>query len=513
MSYKKTLNIPFEKKLYQLIISRLDGNNIFNKSYREKIGKLVEKGIGGFILFGGLRNEVRDFIQEMQSISEFPLFIASDIERGVGQQIEGSTVFPCQMAVSAVIRIERPEDILLLQSSVHAIANEAKEVGINMPLIPVMDINQDPDNPIICTRAFSDKAEDVSWFGREYISILEKSGLISCAKHFPGHGYTSIDSHIALPVIRKTYDDLMTTDIVPFGAAIHSGVSSIMIGHLSIPSIDDLPASLSPKIIKGLLRDKLGFHGLVLTDALTMNALRGIKNISGKCIKAGADILLHPVDPDLAAQEITDALDSKLITEEDINRAIRRILKIKEKIRKYEIIGIDYETHRKLSSTVTERSITLIKDTPGILPLSDKQNISVIFAGDDTFFSSSPLHKSYTKVLRAGQQDIGRITEAKETEAEGLNDVIIFIIFVSIAAWKGSSGLEEGEKRTIRSLMKTAKQSVVVSFGNPYILRHFQEADILITAYDVTEQAQIAVKKCLEGKIDFQGHLPVSINI
>lgn len=143
-----------------------------------------------------------------------------------------------------------------------AIINEAEAVGINMPLIRVMDINQSPDNPIICTRAFSDNAEDVSWLGREYIKSIEKSGLISCAKHLPGHGDTSIDSHIALPVIQKTYNDLITNDIIPFKAAIYAGVSSIMVGHLSIPSIDKRPASLSEKIIKGLLRDRLDLRDL-----------------------------------------------------------------------------------------------------------------------------------------------------------------------------------------------------------------------------------------------------------
>ncbi len=511
MSYIK--NIPIEKNLYQLIIARFNGKNIYDKSYCKKIEDLVRKGIGGLILFGGLLNDIRDFIEEMQSISEFPLLIASDIERGVGQQIDGSTIFPCQMAISAAIKREQPQDIFLLHNVIQAIVNEAKEVGINMPLIPVMDINQDPYNPIICTRAFSDKAEDVSWFGREYIKLMENSGLISCAKHFPGHGDTSIDSHVSLPVIRKTYDDLMSVDIIPFKEAIQSGVSSIMIGHLCIPSIDEQPASLSEKIIKGLLRDTLGFKGLILTDALTMNALRGIKNITGKCIRAGIDILLHPFDPDLTVKEILEALDAKLITEGDIDQAVTRILKTKEKIQRNETIDLDYKVHRELSAKVTEKSITLVKNTPGILPLSDKLNISVMFSGDETFFSSSPFNDSYKTILSVRQQ-AGQMMNGKNEIVHGeLSDIIIIIIFSSIAAWKGNSGLIEEEKKNIYKLIRKAKHSIVISFGNPYILRYFEEADILIAAYDVSEQAQIAVKQCLEGNRKFQGRLPVNINV
>ncbi|MBM4146447.1 MAG: hypothetical protein FJ240_09295, partial [Nitrospira sp.] len=247
-----TIRFALEKKLYQLIISRLNGEEIYLKSYRENIFGLIEKGIGGFIIFGGKKEEVRNFIDKMQSVSEMPLFTASDIERGAGQQIQGCTCFPCQMAIASAIDTES-EDLLKLRNTVNAIADEAKDIGINMPLIPVLDVNRDPDNPIICTRAFSDNPENVARLGSEYIKILESSNLISCAKHFPGHGDTSEDSHILLPVINKSYKNLIETDIMPFKEAISSGVSSIMIGHLSIPAIDHKPASISKKIISNIL--------------------------------------------------------------------------------------------------------------------------------------------------------------------------------------------------------------------------------------------------------------------
>jgi beta-glucosidase-like glycosyl hydrolase len=495
-----TLN-TLEKNLYQLIISRLNGESIPVISYQEKISGLVRKGIAGFIIFGGKRDEVRNFIDVIQSISGIPLFIASDIERGAGQQIKESTIFPCQMAMAAAIDRNEPEETAILKDTLRAIADEAKDTGINMPLIPVLDVNRDPDNPIICTRAFSDRPEEVAWFGSEYIKVLESSGLISCAKHFPGHGDTSTDSHIALPVIRKPLEALMKMDLVPFKEAIYKGVSSIMIGHLSIPSVDIKPASLSKKVITHLLREELGYKGLIITDALIMNALKGINNVYSECIKAGADILLHPDNPDEAVEELKSAVGSGEITEEQIEAALHRIMTAKEKISNIERREIDYQRNGILSSQITDMSISLLKNTPGIFPISERNEVQVIFAGDNGLFESSPL-KSYFK-------NVSLVNDTVETE----NKLLLFSIFTSVAAWKGSSGIEENEKNRIRKLIKKSKKSIVVSFGSPYVLRHFQESDILIAVYEPTNQAQEALMKCLEGRMDFKGRLPVEIGL
>jgi beta-glucosidase-like glycosyl hydrolase len=496
-----TTPYSLEKKLYQLIISRLDGEDISSESYQETIFELVRKGIGGFIIFGGKKAEVKYFIDKIQSISEIPLFIASDIERGVGQQIQNTTVFPCQMAMAAAIDKNRPEDVTILENVIKAIAYEARDIGINMPLIPVLDVNQNSDNPIICTRAFSDNPEDVARFGSEYIRTLESTGLISCAKHFPGHGDTSTDSHIFLPIINKSSKDLLKVDIMPFKEAIHSGVSSIMIGHLSIPAIDDKPASLSKKIITDILRNDLGFEGIILTDALIMNALKDIENVPVQCIKAGADILLHPVDPDLTFKELMSAVESEEITEEQIDTAINRILKIKVRLKNIERHEIDYQRHEILSSQVTAKSISLFKNAPGLLLFSDQNKVHVIFAGDGQFFQTSPL-KSYFK-------NVSTVTDGVELK----NKIALFAVFTSVAAWKGSSGIAEDERNRMNELIRKAKHSIVISFGSPYVLRHFKGADVLIAAYEATEQAQRAVLNCLKGRRGFKGRLPVKVNI
>src|SRR3972149_3964243 len=467
--------LTLEKKLYQLIIRRLDGYDIRSRRYKEGIYELVERGIGGFIIFGGRKDKIKDFIQKIQSFSEIPLFIASDVECGVGKQIDDTTLFPCQMAMSAAIDKEKPGNIKLLQNALRAVSYESIDVGINMPLIPVLDINQNPDNPIICTRAFSDNPEDVAWFGSWYIKEV---------------------------------------------------VSSIMVGHLSIPVIDSKPASLSKRLITDLLRKELGFEGLVLTDALNMKALKDFEYISAGCIKAGADILLHPEDAGKTVEELKFAMKNNILSEEEIEKAVNRILKIKDRLqnittplcpplvrvasgdspRRGELKGgeVDYQGHKVLSANITDMSITLLEGTEGLLPISDEAKVHVVLAGENKFFESSPfkaIFRSVSTIPSPIPLPQGKVAKGK----------VVFAIFTSISAGRGTSGIDDKEREQVYRLMKKVKNSIVISFGCPYVLRFFKDADVLIAAYETTEQAQRAVIRCLKGEVDFKGRLPVKI--
>lgn len=493
---------PIEKKLYQLIIGRMDGYEITNPEYQDKISCLVRNGIGGFVLFGGLRDEVRRFIMRLQALSEHPLLIASDIERGVGQQVQGSTVFPCQMAMAAAIDRCNPRDVGILEETIQAIAAEAGHVGVNMPLIPVLDVNQEPDNPIICTRAFSDDPEIVAWFGMQYIKNLEEAGLVSCAKHFPGHGDTSVDSHLSLPVIRKSFRELMSTDVVPFSAAISQGVSSIMVGHLSIPAVDSVPASLSLQIHE-MLRSELGFQGVILTDALTMSALDDIHDPAVRCLNAGADILLHPADPDETVRTLLSAVYSGQLQEGRIDGALTRIMHRKEALQNPIGEDIDYHANAILSSRVTDKSITLIKKMPGVVPLEEGDNVHIVIAGDQEASPRSPL-RTLSPYVRMLYED-GDYSELR-------NATVIVAIFTSIAAWKGSAGLRHDEKQKISKIISGARKSIVLSFGNPYVLRYFRGSDVLIAAYEATDQAQRTVVKWLKESGSLGGKIPVRLS-
>ncbi len=489
-----------QHKLYQLIISRLNGDQLSSVPYQESLLDLVQKGIGGFIIFGGRKDEIKKFVSTLQKASELPLFIASDIERGVGQQCEGASDLPSQMAVAAALAKDNIKDIELLENAVKAVGEEAIDIGINIPLIPVLDVNRNPDNPIICTRAFSDNPEVVAIYGCKYIKVLESMGLISCAKHFPGHGDTDIDSHISLPVITKPLNDLMETDVFPFREAIKAGVSSIMIGHLSIPSVDTLPASLSDKLITGILRRELEYEGLIMTDALNMHALREIEGVAAKCIDAGVDIILHPDDADQVVKELEAAIVSGKLKEDKVDSAVERILKYKLKFKNEPGSQPDYKKHAELFEIISDRAITLVKGTSEILPIIDLDNTSLEYSCDRNKHDLSML-KSY--FLESGNISENNNVDVRET--------VIFALFTSIAAWKGSSGIMKDEIDIIRRRIGSARKSIVISFGSPYVLRHFKEADLLIAAYDSSAQAQASVIKCLKGEREFRGSLPVDL--
>lgn len=489
-----------ERKLLQLIIERLNGDDIHDGRYRERMLDLARRGIGGFIVFGGEREGIKEFISELNAAAEIPLFIASDIERGVGQQISGTTPFPCPMAVAAAVHMDDAAQRSFLEEALLNVALEAAYIGINMPLMPVVDVNANADNPIICTRAFSDDPHRVAFFGSLYVKALEGAGLISCPKHFPGHGDTSVDSHIALPVISKSYEQLKTCDLAPFVLTILTGARSIMVGHIALPGLDALPASLSHKIITGVLRQDMGFSGLVLTDALNMSALKDFGNVPAACLNAGVDILLHPAEVGEMVWELDDALTKGDLDESVVDDRLGRIISLKEEVcfgaGNKEMPGENaYSSYRGL----VEASITLVKTAPGILPLVSDGNLKVFLCGDVSFNATSPLCRTFTDAVSLNDE-IG----------EG-GGAAVFALFTKVAAWRGSSGIPEDETKRIRYLLGRFEKTIVISFGSPYVLRYFEAADILIAAYEGTEAAQESVVRHLLGEASFMGRLPVTI--
>lgn len=492
-------DLPLSTKLYQLIISRIDGEKLTDPEYVQQQQNLVAKGIGGFILFGGKRETVTPFVQKMQSLAEIPLFIASDIERGTAQQIEGGTPFPSQMAVAAAVDMDRHEDRYLLTEALRTAAAEAADIGITMPLLPVLDVNSNPDNPIVCTRAFSDDPDMVAEFGTFYIKTLQTSGMSTCAKHFPGHGDTATDSHIELPVIRKTKDELMECELFPFSAAIKAGVRSIMIGHLLVPELDDRPASVSRRIVTDLLREEMGFNGLIMTDALNMHALAGITNLPVACMQAGIDILLHPVDADVTVDELGKAIADGTLAENIIDTAVARILREKSLPRPKNAQKTGHPG--AVAARLAGKSITLVDQIPGTLPLDDPEKTALVLCGDTAKHDTSPISSAFPI----------RLTLDEIVDRPEINETVLFAVFTSVAAWRGSSGLSPDEIGRIQLALKKTKQSIVISFGSPYVLQHFTGSDALIAAYDASRFAQGALIGCLTGAFGFNGSLPVEL--
>ncbi len=461
---------------YGHMIARLDGAGV-KEDFDRYLG-LVRKGVAGFIVFGGELEVLRKYIRKLQDSSHIPLIIASDLEQGLGQQVRGGTLFPPAMALTSAIDPELPQDVVLLQDLFTVYAEEALFAGINTILAPVVDINTNPDNPVISVRSFGEDQDTVSFMAGQMIETIQSHGVITCAKHFPGHGDTDIDSHLELPLVNKDLEELDTIEFSPFRSAINKGVLTLMLGHISCPALDDkgVPVSVSKKAIDFIRRD-LGFHGIVMTDAMNMGGLSSVgQNEAGlMALNAGADILLHPDNPD----EMNEYLKQKSVP---LNygkvESFRNTLKTGSEERP------DFEKNRSLSDTVTERSIKLKGDVRSLNPSQ------VVVIKEDKKLAVGNLEQ----YLWERFPDIRylEITDGDMPDEELTGDEIITVIFSTTGAWKGS--LPKWFNDAIYSIKDRTQLFIV--FGNPYVVHGINKPGIL--AWWCSEQAERAVVKRME---------------
>lgn len=302
--------------------------------------RYVEIGIGGVILLGGSAAEVGVRSQQLQSWAKYPLFMAADIEEGVGQRFSGATWFPPPMALGQIAQQDLPLALKLSEQFGAATAQEAVAIGLNWLLGPVVDVNNNPANPVINVRSFGEEAEVVALLTSAFIRGAQSSAkgmtVLTSAKHFPGHGDTAMDSHLDLPVVAHDFERLQALELVPFKRAIAANVDSIMTAHLSLPNLDaEHPSTLSKVTLSGLLRHDLGFDGLIVTDALVMGGITkryGATEAAVLAVEAGADVLLMPEDVEAAITAICDAVHEGRIDPAAILRAVERIWRAKHKI-------------------------------------------------------------------------------------------------------------------------------------------------------------------------------------
>jgi len=506
------------KKIAQLIIPRLEGKLLTDPLYLEKVKRFVREGMGGFILFGGNRGDVKMAIKELQRVSDIPLFIASDLEQGLGQQVEGGTIFPNAMALGSAIDKKDINDIRLLRKAIQIMATEAKGVGINTILAPVLDINTNPKNPIISTRAFSEDAEEVAWFGKEFISGIQRiPGLIACGKHFPGHGNTETDSHIELPVVKASIERLKRIELYPFIEAIKTGVKMIMVGHLVVEAIDpQRPASLSYKLINNLLRNQLGFNGIVITDAMNMGGIKGLCSEDESClmaIRAGADMILHPDNPESVMEYLSSRWD-EIGTR--VEWSLKRILRAKGKLppsplspslKGRKIDGSSFysverdegyprtKTRKALVEILSEKAVRVLRGSPKL----QKDSILLILDDDNSGAGKdfiNALKERYPYIKDFYIDKINMPSKKKGVIKDIKGRPLIIGIFFNISAWKGRWGISQELKQFLKEALMGSRDSTVISFGSPYILDDI-EADTLIAAYWNSEASQMAVAKIL----------------
>ncbi|TAN38774.1 MAG: hypothetical protein EPN25_13105 [Nitrospirae bacterium] len=472
---------------YQFIIPRLNGEDI-KRDLRKHLS-LVRKGIAGFIIFGGRLREVRRLLKHLQEEARLPLIIASDLERGLGQQLRGGTLFPPAMALARAVRPDPSKalsqrKLRLLRQAFAAVAGEARYAGINTVLAPVLDINTNPDNPIIGVRAFGEDSDTAGFFGTEMISTLQGNGIAACGKHFPGHGDTQIDSHISLPSIDRSLRSLSRQELVPFRQAMAAGVQMLMLGHLKVPALDPsgLPVSISSPAV-AYIRKSMKYRGILITDAMNMGGLSRYseERACSMALQAGVDLLLHPLNTEKVAAYLRR---QKQDYQTDRIRNFRKGL-----LRSPDTERPAFIENTRLSEELTGTAITISRD------LRLGRNIFLLIISDE----KSRKGQVFLKTLRTGLPQLRSAVLIPGADGSGRlpspekDCTVITALFSETRAWKGNTGL--WLTQTIRSVQD--RTSLFISFGNPYLLNDVQDAGKMLVYWD-SDAAQIkAAEKVL----------------
>jgi beta-N-acetylhexosaminidase len=522
--------LSLREKIGQMIMTSFTGKQSSNRgrNLREIKKEIAVNKVGGLIMFRGRVHETVALTNRMQRMAKIPLLLASDFEHGVGTQVAQAASFPSNMAIGATGSEEYAYD----QGKITAL--EGRALGIHWTYAPVADVNSNPDNPIINTRAYGEDPKQVSRFVTAFVRGAQENGMMATAKHFPGHGDTSEDSHSQLVTISADRQRMEQIELAPFAATIASGVQSIMAGHIAVPKLTgdpNLPATLSHEIITDLLRRDLGFKGLVVTDSLEMGAVTnrfGPGEAAVKAVEAGVDVLLMPPAPSAAIEAILQAVATGKISEPRINESVERILRAKARLGLHRNRYVDVKradkilsdaSHRAKAQEIAERAVTAVKNDDGLLPLDHgktKRILSVIVSESKDLDVGSLFQQEMKKrSALVTTATIGRSSRPSAIEdvvqRAAHADLIVCAPFVRFRPKKGTIDASERQATVIERLLQTGKPVLVVAFGSPYLIRQFPQIKNYLLTYDLADVSQRAAARAIFGEIDIQGKLPVSL--
>lgn len=509
-------NLSLKEQIAQMIVVRASGY-LFDHQIRypdweasnSKLNQWLEElNLGGVILLGGSSIELQQRSQQLQSWAKTPLLIAADIEEGIGQRFPGGTWFPPPMALGSIYK-QNPELASNYATEMGRItAREAISVGINWILAPVVDVNNNPDNPAINIRSFGETPEVVSALSSAFIDGAKSYPVLTTAKHFPGHGDTAVDSHLELPSLPHNENRLNQIELPPFKQAIAAGVDSIMTAHLAIPVWDKVkPATISYKIVTKKLRQQLSFAGLVVTDALIMGGITNYaspKEVAVMAVKAGTDVLLMPRDPEEAIAAIYDAVMSGNISKDRIEQSLTRIWQAKHKVL------TDDQPICSLSSPQARATVeAMVRDSVKIgnvsLTTEDKKNHRNLIVVDDVLNAS---YLDLNAPAIALPQKLGykrQIVDSNTINSILLDsDPTLLQLFVRGNPFRGKAGLTQETKQMYQKLIAREQIEGIVIYGSPYILHWFEKFMSKDTpwvfSYGQSEQAQAIALNALYAR-------------
>jgi len=556
---RKTLKrMTLEEKVGQLVVPGLNGvYTPLDSDAAEKLDRLArERRVGGFHVFGGaealppvLLNPaygssggratrgqplaIAALLNRLQRASALPLLFTADFEGGAGYIVEGATRLPRAMAIGAT------RDPGLAERAGRLVAGEGRALGVHVDFYPVVDVNNNPANPIINVRSFGEDPAFVGQMAVAYMKGIQAGGMLSTAKHFPGHGDTATDTHLDLAVIEHPRSRLDAVELVPFKAVIAAGIDAVMSSPIRLPALDPtegLPATLSRPILTGLLRTELGFSGLVFTDSMSMLAISrrfGNEKAAAMAVAAGADVVLDPPDPEAALRGIREAVDKGDIPREQLDRSVERLLRAKALLGLHRARTVDVEavpaglggrTRHAVAVEIASRAMTLAKDDRVQVPLRLKAGARVLVLSMIDYATGwregapgrvfvPELKKRFADVTAVEVSD--RATAAEMDLVRALarrSDAVVAATYVRIASSSGRMGLGEAQVTLLERLAADAtKPFVAVAFGSPYVGDLAPRVPALLLAYDWTDAPEAAAVRALCGEAPIGGRLPVTI--
>jgi len=532
-------SMTLRDKAAQLVIMPIYGEPAHARSaeFRKYQHYIRDLHVGGIIvtghsLSGGVRNAepyaMAALINRLQKMSRIPLFVAADFERGASMRVNSTTPWPYAMAFAAA------KDLESITEEGAETARDARALGVNWLFAPVADVNNNPDNPIINIRSFGENPTDVSSFVSAYITGAHsdrKNPVLVTAKHFPGHGDTAEDSHMGLARLDADRARIDSVELVPFKEAIAAGVDSVMTAHLAVPAIepDNIPATVSSKVVTGVLREDLGFHGLVVTDAMDMQGLAALfdtQEASVRAIEAGADVLLMPKRAEDAINGIVAAVQRGRISRKRLDESVSRVLAAKTRLglNRKKLVDldniadvVDSPESEERAQQVADRAVTLVKDTADSLPLRHPENACLIALPEGRRTQQGLRLVEEVKKRGPGvtttvldpnmsKADLDQVAE----KTSGCSQIVI-AAYVAVSAYRGNVALTGNYPEFVNSLIAGKIPVILAALGNPYLVRSFPEATAYLTTFSPTPTSETALAKALFGEIAIGGHLPVSI--
>lgn len=509
-----------EQRIAQLImVAAYSGGEKYNQSSIDSLIDLY--GIGGLIFMQGTPQAQALLTNEYQKKSNVPLLIAMDAEWGLGMRLKGVKDFPRQIMMGAM------KDSGIVYKLGAAVAAQCRRMGVHINFAPVADVNNNPSNPVINFRSFGENKFKVANYSLQYMRGLQDNGIMACAKHFPGHGDTDVDSHKDLPEINKSIKELEDLEFFPFRHLINHGIQSVMIAHLKVPALEKnekLPTTLSYNTISKTLRNDLRFEGLIFTDALNMQGVAKYfepGEVDLKAFEAGNDVLLFSQDVEAAIQRINKALRKGKISQERLEYSVRKVLHAKFQAglaerKEIDTTNINQDLNQlvpPLRQQIAENALTLLNDPFAVL---DKVKRS---AWDRVVYIGVGTSSENTFTAQLKKNGIAEFDFASSYSADKLADLkrkyknyqaVIIGVHNMTGYPTENFGLDEQEIEVVKALSGN-QNSMTVLFGNPYALKNFCDLQGVIVAYDEAEETQLAAAKMVGGMLKAKGRLPVSV--